>query len=69
MLVGIWTRQAAVGFAEIVRTEGNDISRLMDAIGALNLKYGMMYYMILIAAILSLVSFAIGLYHMFSGAS
>jgi hypothetical protein len=69
LLVGVWTRQAAVGFAEIVRTEGNDINRLMDAVGALNMKYGMMYYMILIAAIMSLISLAIGLFHMFSGGS
>jgi hypothetical protein len=69
LLVGVWTRQAAVGFAEIVRTEGNDITRLMDAVGALNMKYGMMYYMILIAAIMSLISLAIGLFHMFSGGS
>jgi uncharacterized membrane protein YphA (DoxX/SURF4 family) len=60
LLVGVWTRQAAGGFAGIVRTQGKDISRLMDALGALHLKYGMMYYMILIAAILSVMSLAIG---------
>ncbi len=59
LLVGVWTRQAASGFAGIVRTQGQDISRLMDALGALHLKYGMMYYMLLIAAILSLLSLII----------
>jgi hypothetical protein len=60
LLVGVWTRQAAAGFSGIVRTQGQDISRLMDALGALNLKYGMIYYSILIAAILSLISLVVG---------
>ncbi|MEQ8846595.1 hypothetical protein [Botrimarina sp.] len=56
LLFGVWTRQAAWGFAGIVRTEGKDVSRLMGALGALHLKYGTMYYLILTAAIISLVS-------------
>lgn len=67
LIVGLWTRQAAMDFAGIVRTKGNDIPRLMDALGALNLKYGMMYYMIMIAALISLVSLGISLWHSFSG--
>ena len=33
VLVGVWTRQAAGGFAGIAFTKGKDISRLMDALG------------------------------------
>lgn len=59
LLIGVWTRQAANGFYGIVRTQGSDVSRLMDALRALHLKYGTMYYMLLVAAILSLLSLAI----------
>ena len=34
LLVGVWTRQAARGFAGIVVTKGKDIAMLMDALGA-----------------------------------
>ncbi len=67
LLVGVWTRQAARGFAGIVLTRGKDVSRLMDALGALNRKYGLMYYMLLIAAIVSLLSLAISLWHSWRG--
>jgi hypothetical protein len=67
LLVGVWTRQAAGGFANVAYTKGKDISRLMDALGALNLKYGMIYYMILVAALISLVSLVISLWHSWRG--
>ncbi len=67
LLVGLWTRQAAVGFFRIVDTQGSDISRLMDALGSLHRKYGMMYYIILIAAILSVLSFVVSLWMSWRG--
>jgi hypothetical protein len=67
LLVGIWTRQAALGFAGIVFTKGKDISRLMDALGALNRKYSLIYSIMLFAAILGLVSFAFSLWHSWRG--
>jgi len=66
-LVGFWTRQAAVGFAGIALTKGKDISRLMDALGAMYRKYEMIYTLLLAAAIISLVSLAIGLWHAWRG--
>jgi hypothetical protein len=66
-LVGLWTRQAARGFAAIVLTKGKDISRLMDALEALNLKYGIIYNIMLIAAVISLLSLVIGLWHSWRG--
>jgi hypothetical protein len=66
-LVGLWTRQAAGGFAGIVLTKGKDISRLMDALGALHRKYGMIYSFLLAAAIISLLSLAISLWHSWRG--
>ncbi|HMO85318.1 MAG TPA: hypothetical protein PKC18_10410 [Lacipirellulaceae bacterium] len=66
-LVGLWTRQSAWGFLGIVLTQGKDVSRLMDALGALNRKYGVMYYTLLTAALVSLVSLATTLWHSWRG--
>lgn len=66
-MVGLWTRQAAFGFGGIVQTEGHDISRLMEALGALHRKYELMYTVLLVAAIISLVSFVASLWHAWRG--
>lgn len=58
LLIGRWTQQAAAGFAGIVGTKGQDIHRLMDALGALHKKYGLMYTLLWLAVITSLLSFA-----------
>jgi hypothetical protein len=61
-LVGLWTRQAAHGFGAIVATRGQDVSRLMDALSALHRKYGLMYTILLVAALVSLASLVISLW-------
>ncbi|TWU21854.1 hypothetical protein [Bythopirellula polymerisocia] len=61
-LVGLWTRQAAFGFAGIVVTKGKDISRLMDALGSLHRKYSLIYNVVLVAAVISLVSLVLSLW-------
>jgi hypothetical protein len=66
-LVGLWTRQAGIGFAGIVVTQGKDISRLMDALGSLHRKYGLIYSVMLAAAIVSLVSLGFTLWHSWRG--
>jgi hypothetical protein len=67
LLVGVWTRQAAGGFSGIAHTKGKDISRLMDALGALHRKYTAIYFFILIAALVSVLSLAISLWHSWRG--
>ena len=63
-LVGLWTRQAAVGFAGIVLTKGKDILTADGRTGsALHQKYGMIYSVLRAAAIVSLVSLALPLWH------
>lgn len=64
VLVGLWTQQAAAGFAAIVRTKGQDIAQLMGALGAMHKKYQLMYTLIWVAVICSLISLAFSLYHM-----
>lgn len=66
VLVGLWTQQAAAGFAGIVLTKGQDMGRLMDALGALHKKYSLMYNLLWIAAIAGLISFGFSLYHLWS---
>jgi hypothetical protein len=61
LLIGAWTQMAAGNFGRIVKTKGQDISRLMDGLGSLNLMYGMIYYVVLIAAVISVVSLIISL--------
>lgn len=67
LMIGIWTRQAAFGFAGIVATKGKDISRLMDAIRALHTKYGLIYSILLAAAIISLASLLLSLWQHWRG--
>jgi hypothetical protein len=67
LMVGLWTRQAGTGFSGIVQTRGRDVSRLMDALAALNRKYALMYAVLLAAAIIALASLAISLWHTWRG--
>jgi hypothetical protein len=67
ILMGSWTQMAAGNFARIVKTKGQDIARLMDGLGALNLMYGMIYYLLIVAALLSLASLVISLIQTWRG--
>jgi hypothetical protein len=67
VLMGSWTQMAAGSFARIVKTKGQDIARLMDGLGALNLMYGMIYYMLLVAALLTVASLVTSLVQSWRG--
>jgi hypothetical protein len=67
LLIGAWTQMAAGNFAWVVKTRGQDISRLMDGLGALNLMYGMIYYIVLIAATITVLSLIISLVQSWGG--
>ncbi|QDT73582.1 hypothetical protein I41_27710 [Lacipirellula limnantheis] len=66
-VVGLWTRQAGIGFAAIVMTKGKDILRLMEALGALHRKYGLIYSVLWAAAVVSSVSLVLGRWHSWRG--
>lgn len=66
LLVGMWTQQAAAGFAGITRSQGHDISSLMAALSAMHKKYHLMYTILWIVAIVSLISLVMNLIHMWS---
>ncbi len=63
LLIGLWTRQAATGFAGIVHTRGQDVSRLMEALRALRKTYGLVYNLMLLAALLLVISVGQSVYH------
>ncbi len=67
LLLGVWTRSSAAYFQKVVDTRGNDITNLMDALGALNKMYGVLYLLLVIGLILLLVAVALSLYLQFSG--
>lgn len=66
-LIGLWTQQSAVGFAGVAATQGQDIRRLMGALGALHKKYTLMATILWIAALSALISLLFSLFQMWSG--
>ena len=57
LLLGIWTRSASHSFRNIVDTRGNDISHLMQGLGALHQMYSLLYtllVLVLLAGVLAL---------------
>jgi hypothetical protein len=51
-LLGSWTRSAASSFRQIVDTRGQDIARLMEALGSLHKIYSLLYVLCIVAIIL-----------------
>jgi hypothetical protein len=66
LLMGVWTRSAAHNFQKIVDTQGNDISLLMDALGALNRMYTLIYTLIVIGFLAILIALGLYLYSHFA---
>ncbi|HEY8503570.1 MAG TPA: hypothetical protein VIL46_03240 [Gemmataceae bacterium] len=62
LLIGIWTRAAAVSFQRIVDTRGNDIANLMNGMGSLHKMYGLVYFLLVFALILLLIGVLLALF-------
>ena len=58
IVIGFYTRSAAERFAKIVKTEGDDIRHLMDALGELLKIYRLQMILILVAIVLMVVAVA-----------
>ena len=52
LLLGSWTRSSGGSFQQIVTSRGQDISRLMDALGSLHKIYTVLYVLCIVAIIL-----------------
>ena len=57
--IGIWTRKAGNSMAEIVDTEGHDISHLMNAITNLGKLYNLQKWLVIILLVISAVTFVL----------
>jgi hypothetical protein len=65
LLQGIWARSSAASFQKIVDTRGNDITNLMNAIGALGTMYGLLYLLLAAALLGGLVAIGLTVYMYF----
>jgi hypothetical protein len=55
LLLGSWTRNSGGSFQQIVSTRGQDMSRLMEALGSLHKIYTVLYVLCIVAIILFVV--------------
>jgi hypothetical protein len=54
-VVGLWTQRASMSFRDVVRTEGKDISHLMDALDDLRKLYSLQYWLLILGVALALL--------------
>lgn len=52
-VIGLWTRNAADSFRQIVDTQGSDVSNLMQALGQLLRLYTLQYWLIMILVVIA----------------
>lgn len=55
LLIGVYTRSAARSFQLIVDTQGADVTHLVNALGALNKKYTLLYTLLVVAVLAFIV--------------
>lgn len=67
MLMGSWTRSASGSFKQIVTTQGQDISHLMNALASLHSMYSLVYTLLVVTLIFVVVFLGLGLYQRFAG--
>ena len=65
LLQGVWARSSAASFQKIVDTRGNDITNLMNAVGALRTMYGLLYLLLAAALLGGLVAIGLTVYMYF----
>ena len=61
LLIGIWTRKAAVSFSSIVKTTNNDIENLMSAMSELRKLYTLQYFLAIITVVFISLVFIVGI--------
>lgn len=66
-LIGIWTRQSAMGFTAVANTRGQDITRLMEALTSLKKMYGLVYNIMLVGALIVVGSLGYSLFQQWRG--
>jgi hypothetical protein len=56
LLMGTWTSSSAASFRQIVETRGSDITHLMNALGALNRMYTLIYTIVLFVVVMTVLA-------------
>jgi hypothetical protein len=54
-VVGLWTQRASMSFKNVVQTEGDDITHLMDALDDLRKLYSLQYWLLVLGVLLALL--------------
>jgi hypothetical protein len=67
LLLGVWTRSAGDSFIQIVKTQGSDISHLMNGLGSLHSMYGLLYALLIATLIVGLISIGLTVWQSFAG--
>jgi hypothetical protein len=67
LLMGVWTRSAGGSFAQIVTTQGRDISHLMNALSSLHSMYALVYTLLMVTLLLGVVALGVTLFQQFAG--
>ena len=53
-VVGLWTQRASVSLRSVVKTEGRDITHLMDALDDLRKLYSLQYWLLIVGLLLAM---------------
>lgn len=61
VFIGVWTRSSAKSFQLVVDTKGSDIPNLMSALGELRRLYNLQKWLMILALVLFVAAFALGI--------
>jgi hypothetical protein len=59
LFIGFWTMGAARAFRDVAETKGRDISHLMRALGELYSLYALIYWVLIVAVFVFVLSFVL----------
>lgn len=67
LMMGTWTRSSAASFQQIVATQGQDISHLMNALSSLHSMYALIYTLLIVTLLCSLALLGLSIWGQVSG--
>jgi hypothetical protein len=65
LLMGGWTRSAGLSFQKVARTQGSDITHLMNGLGSLYSMYTLLYTLLVLTLVFGLIAIGFTLYQYF----
>src|SRR5262245_12058321 len=67
LLMGTWTRSSAASFRQIVTTQGQDVTHLMNALSSLHSMYSLVYTLLVVTILFGVVLLGMSLFQRFAG--